>query len=169
MNINEYLTRQIGVARRYLDGALQNLTDEQLNWTPPGLANGIGATLLHLLGGEDMIFQAVLRDQPTIWETGGWADRVGVAQCPMHTDTWKPVMACQLSLASIIAYKKAVQAATDAYLASLTPEMLDRKVTFVGAERPVGEVLVMCITHISHHAGEVSALKGVQGCQGLPF
>jgi hypothetical protein len=59
MNTNDILARQIGVARRYLDATLQNLTPEELNWTPPGLANGIGATLLHLLGGEDRVVQTV--------------------------------------------------------------------------------------------------------------
>ena len=63
----------------------------------------------------------------------------------------------------------AVRAETDAYLAGLTPEELDRKVTTFMGELPVGAVLALFIGHQAHHLGEVSALKGAQGVKGLPF
>jgi uncharacterized damage-inducible protein DinB len=169
MEIKDYIARQVGVNRRYIDGTLENLTEELVNWTPPGQANSIGATLLHMLGGEDSVINRVIQGQPMVWETGGWASKVGIPMFPMHTDTWKPVMAAKLSIAPIMAYKDAVRAATDAFLAAATPEALDRTVNFVGADRATGEVLAMVITHGSHHAGEIAALKGVQDCQGLPF
>ena len=58
---------------------------------------------------------------------------------------------------------------TDAYLANLCAGDLDRKVRFFdGSERPLADVLVILIVHTASHAGEIAALKGVQGVQGLP-
>jgi hypothetical protein len=163
MEILEYISRQVGVNRRYVDGTLQNLTDELVNWVPPGQANSIGATLLHFIGGEDRVVQTVLQSKPTIWETGDWAAKIGIPIYPMTPEAWKAVSAVQLTLPSILDYLQVVRAGTDAYLASATPQALDRTVNFVGADRPAGEALAMVLTHASHHIGEVAALKGVQG------
>ena len=62
-----------------------------------------------------------------------------------------------------------VRGATDTNLAGLSAEELDRKVTFIGAESPVAEVLVMLAVHSAGHAGEIAALRGARGVEGLPF
>jgi hypothetical protein len=76
-----------------------------------------------------------------------------------------------MNLPSFREYAKAVYAATDAYVASLGPADLERKVDtgFVG-EQTVGYVLGnICVGHVAEHNGEIAALKGVQGLKGLPF
>jgi hypothetical protein len=51
----------------------------------------------------------------------------------------------------------------------LTAEELDRRVLFLDKERRVADVLAMLVVHNLSHAGEIAALKGVQGAAGLAF
>jgi hypothetical protein len=72
-------------------------------------------------------------------------------------------------LAPLLDYLQQVRAATDAYLAGVTPEELDRIVQIAGQDRPVAQVFVLLVVHSAAHTGEISALKGVSGAKGLPF
>ena len=74
-----------------------------------------------------------------------------------------------LALAPVLEYAEAVRNATDAYLARLTDDELDRQVSFFGSESSVAGVLVRFVAHTAGHAGEIAAVKGMQGLQGLPF
>lgn len=58
-------------------------------------------------------------------------------------------------------------AATDAFLATLTAEALDRKVKFAGGERTVADMLILSASQSLGHIGEIAALKGVQGVKGM--
>jgi hypothetical protein len=49
MDAKAYLTHQFASLRYFVDIALAGLTDEQLTWIPPGTANSIGLTALHML------------------------------------------------------------------------------------------------------------------------
>jgi hypothetical protein len=71
--------------------------------------------------------------------------------------------------APVLAYAEAVCEATNGYLARLTDDELDRRVSFFGRESSVGDVLARFVAHTASHAGEIAAVKGMQGLQGLPF
>ncbi len=169
MEVKEYIQKQLAQAHSLCDGVLAGLTDDQLNWVPPGTANTISATVMHIVGGEDSYIQGFIQGKPRLFDEGGWAARIGVSAPPRPGQPWDEYKTNKLSLAPILAYQQEVRAATDRYLAQLTPEQLDRKVNFAGRERTVGEVLTMLVGHIASHSGEVAALKGVQGAKGLPF
>jgi hypothetical protein len=52
----------------------------------------------------------------------------------------------------------------------LTDEELRREMPWpFGGTRPVADPLALIVVHTVSHAGEVSALKGVQGIAGIPF
>ena len=55
---------QVGWSCRTSDSVTADLTDEQLDWTPPGTANPVGATLLHAVASEDMFVHVVLQGKP---------------------------------------------------------------------------------------------------------
>ena len=155
--------------RRLVDATFQGLTDEQLNWTPPGEANPIRAALLHTIAAEDRYFQTVLRGQPMLWESGGWSEQVGLPYPPSAGRGWDEVKTTTLALEPVLAYAQAVRAATESYLAALTNEELDRTVQFFGGERPAADVITTFVAHTLGHAGEIAALRGAQGVKGLPF
>jgi hypothetical protein len=67
-------------------------------------------------------------------------------------------------------FAKAVYANTDAYLATLSDADLERKIQGPAGETTLGWFLTTILaTHFPGHAGEIAALKGVQGMKGLPF
>ena len=114
--------------------------------------------------------QHLLQGKPRLWETEGWASEMGVPSPPGRAYGWEEFRGKQSPIAAVLACQQAVRASTDDYLAKLTSEDLDRPVRFFdGSERPLREILVLLVAHTASHAGEIAALKGVQGGQGLPF
>jgi hypothetical protein len=153
--------------RRFVDGILAGLTDQQLNWQPPGTANPIGVSWLHLLTVEDGFIQTTIQGKPRLWESQDWTARTGIR--PRASDeSWDRVKQTQLTVAPLQAYGAAVRAATDAYLAGVTADELDRAVAANNTEMPVAVLLTMMVCHSAGHAGDIAAVKGVQGLKGLP-
>ena len=169
MNATQFVHLQVAEARGLNNAAMAGVTDEQFNWLPPGTINPIKSVLLHTVAGEDLFFQSLLRDRPPLWVTGGWAERIGLAQAPGGGQGWEEARATELALAPVLAYAEAVRNATNEYLARLTDDELDRRVSFFGTDSSVGAVLVRFAAHTAGHAGEIAAVKGMQGLQGLPF
>jgi uncharacterized damage-inducible protein DinB len=169
MEVKEYIQRQIANARRICDAAMDGTTDEQFNWTPPGTVNPIRASFMHLVGSEDLFIQVFFQGKPRVFETEKWGDKVGLAQLPGRSGNWDEAKHKTLPLGPAQAYQSAVRAATDAYLSRLTPQELDRMVDFSGTPRSVADVLATLVVHVTFHAGEIAAVKGVQGGKGLPF
>jgi uncharacterized damage-inducible protein DinB len=169
MQTKEYLLMQLTSLRQQASETLQDTTDEQLNWTPPGTANSIKATFLHLVTCEDVYIQGVLQNKPLVWETGGWDKRVGLENIPGVGNGWEQVKTAKLALAPLLEYDQAVQLATRAYLEKLDDEELNRTVRFYDEDVPAAAVLVFLVTHSSGHLGEIAAVKGIQGAKGLPF
>lgn len=169
MDAPSYVRKQIQTMRRFYQGALTGLTDEQFNWIPPGTANSIKASLIHLLAGEDMNIQRVLQGKPLLWDDEGWNRKIGVETRPGRDQGWDAIRETTIPLAPVLEYAQVVHAATDAYLADLTPEELERNVEFFVADARVADVLSILAVHVAGHSGEIAALRGIQGVKGLPF
>lgn len=161
MDAIAYLQIQFSVLRRQYSMALQDLTDEQINWTPPGTANPIGVTLLHTVSGEDMFLNRLILGQPTLWETQDWAKKIGVPTPPGGPRGWDEAKQARLELTPLMDFQEAVCEAISAYLNGLTPEALDRPVSAFGAERSTAELLAIVSCHSAEHLGEITCLKGV--------
>lgn len=169
MQAQEFIQVQIAVARRYTDAAMQGLTDAQFNWEPPGTANPIRATFMHIVGGEDRFIHVFMQGMPRVWETGGWAECIGLRTPPGGDGGWNEARTTYVALAPVLEYQADVRAATDAFLATLTEAELRREVDFPGGARPMVDVWAILMAHLLLHTGEVAAVKGIQGLNGLPF
>lgn len=163
MNTRDYIQRQFDAMRRQITNTLTGLNNDQINWAPPGKANKISAILLHAVAGEDRFIQTLVQGKPTLWESQAWGERIGVLITPSGRGGWDETSQATLQLAPLMAYQEAVALATNTYLASMTSEDLDRKVQMMNGERPIADLLVMLVSHVTGHVGEISALKGVQG------
>ncbi len=168
MDAKEYIIRQFRWARRQSDSVLLDVSQEQFNWTPPGTVSSISAIFLHMVTIEDAYIQEAILDKPRLWETGGWEDKIG-SRAPWRGENWDDLRGKELTLDDVAQFQEAVRAATDAYIETITSEELDRRVEFEGRERRIGDVLSMLVVHNLSHAGEIAALKGVQGAAGLSF
>lgn len=168
MDAQEYIIRQFRWARRQSDSVLLDTTEEHFNWTPSGTVSAISAIFVHMLTVEDAYIQEALLNQPRLWDTENWEAKIG-SRAPWRGENWDDLKGKQLTLEDVAQFQEVVRASTDSYLESLTPEELDRRVDFLGRERRVADVLCMLIVHNLGHAGEIAALKGVQGVAGLSF
>jgi uncharacterized damage-inducible protein DinB len=168
MEPREFIQLQMAAARKQSDAVLNAISNEQFNWMPPGTGNSISATFIHMLTSEDRSFQAILQGRPRIWETEGWGEKIGLQETPGGGFNWEQVKGMSLTMLSLLGYEQSVRTATDAYLAHLTSQELDRKITFYGRERLAADVISGTVLHIMLHTGEIAAIKGTMGIKGLP-
>ena len=167
MDATELLREQFASVRRFVDGILDGLTDDQLNWIPPGTANPIGVSWLHLLTVEDGFIQGTIQGQPRLWESQEWTAKTGIH--PRAGDeTWDRIKQTQLTVAPLQAYGDVVRGATEAYLSMATADQLARTVTVNNMEMSVSRLFTMMVCHAAGHAGDIAAIKGIQGLKGLP-
>jgi hypothetical protein len=169
MDAVTYIQRQVAGMWRLGDAILQDLTDEHLNWAPPGAVDSIGVILVHILADDDFYIQALLRGRPRLWEADGWGARLGLTTPPVNDQGWGEIRRTPLAVASVLGYAHAVRAATEEHLAGLSAADLDRVVADDDDGRLVADILASMTRHTLLHFGEIAALKGVQGAQGLPF
>ncbi len=174
MEIISLLREQLRAAHEYLDETMADVTAEQAQWIPPGRATPLGANYLHLVQSEDMIINGALQQKGTLAETT-WAGRIGADE-PMPTPPWEEedYMAwsrrVQMDLPKLKEYAQAVYAASDEYIATLTPEDLNRSVDLSAMGMSPVTLAWVLSRYITGHAdnicGEASALKGLQGAKG---
>ena len=169
MRVSDYVRAQVAGALRLGDSAMKDVTEEQFNWLPPGTANPVRATFLHMISTEDNFVQALIQGKPRTWDLGGWCDRIGVYTLPERGRGWEEAQARHVPLAAALEYQRAVRAATNAYLAGLTDEELDRMVDSFSGPGPTAEILALLVIHTANHAGDIASVRGMQGAKGLPF
>ncbi|MSQ13677.1 MAG: DinB family protein [Dehalococcoidia bacterium] len=147
---------------------MADVNDQMAGWDPKSKAHNIGSLYAHIVQGEDMAINGMLQGKPTLWQQDRWDKKLNIAFNGMQQPEPRIM---NVNLAAMKPYVEAVTKATDAYLAGLKPADLDYKLTIGG---PIGEqtlawcLQVMLAGNIRAHTGEISALKGRLGPQGLP-
>ncbi len=143
---------------------------------PGGKAFPLGATWAHLVFSEDVIVQGMMQGKAPLHATT-WEGKTG-SSAPMpamdenwsqNNETWSKSVVIDLPL--FRSYEQAVYAATDAYVASLKDEDLEKEVD-LGHEgkRTLAHLLSsFVIGHTNNLAEEISVLKGIQGKKGYQF
>ena len=173
MNTIELIQYSLGSAFDILGQVVADLTQEQADWVPPGIANPIGATYWHTVSSTDEIVCQWIRGEDSLCQKDGWQEKVLTVSAPepgQGGDCMAYMRAIRVDIAALHAYTGAVAGAIQAWLASLTPEDLERKLETPIGKLNVGQTLeVFVIWHVNAHCGEISALKGCQGVQGYPF
>ena len=171
MDAVSLLSMQVKDAHGIVAGTVGDLTAEQAAWSPDGAANGIGAELLHLLSAEDMFLSMMTGRQPQAM--GAFAGKTGASEAhPMgnYSDWAKRVKA---DLPQVKDYMQAVFKSTEDYVASLSPDDLDKEIDLssagMGKMSLGGFITTIAIVHTSNHVGEISCMKGIQGAKGYPF
>jgi hypothetical protein len=175
MNTVELVHFSLGFAFQVLEGLVADLTQEQADRVPPGNANPIGATYWHTIMYVDKIVHDWGMGQAALRETADWQEKVVITSPPVDPDDpmgdLRAVHAGQrVDLPSLHEYARATAKTVLDWVASLTPEDLERSVDTTIGELSLGQMLESYIIwHINVHCGEISALKGCQGLKGYPW
>lgn len=164
------IQQQAHGSRGWLEGTLGDLTPEQLKWAPQGVPP-IGAQYAHIVTGEDFLVNALAKGGAPMFATD-WAGKTGLSELPPQGAWGDWSRSVDVDLPALRAYAKAVFANTEAYIASLTPEDLDRTVDLTALG--IGKVSLgfflsgIVLANLNWHCGEISCLKGQQGLKGYP-
>ena len=171
MNTVELTQFSLSNAFSILGQVTADLTQEQADWMPPGIANPIGALYWHTVSSTDQIMHGWGMGQVPLSQEAGWQEKVLLASAPEgEEDRLAKMRAIRVDLLALHEYAQAVAGAAQGWLASLTPEDLERRMDTPIGELKLGQMLeTFVIWHVNAHCGEISALKGCQGARGYPF
>jgi hypothetical protein len=166
----EFIRQQLASLHNLFDRVTSDLTDQQLHHVAAAGVQPIAFSLWHYVRTEDNIIQFVIQHRATVWMEGGWPEKFGLDARSQGTGmTDEDASNFRISsLDEFRRYMTAVWAATDAYLAGLSPEETERSVTI----KPVGEMSLvnalggMCLTHGYRHLGEIEYARGLVGLKG---
>jgi hypothetical protein len=161
------LRGQLAEMHRLLELAIGDCPPEMLaNQLPGATINTIGAIYAHSVFSEDGLFHALIRGGTPVYYAQGWAQKVGL---DMPQGGLEPEWHPALDLATFREYAAAVYKETDDFLANATDADMEKIVDAGFAPpMPVGAFIAnIGVWHIATHQGEISALKGVQGVNGL--
>lgn len=171
MNTVELLNYSLSNAFGILAQVAADLTQEQADWIPPGIANPIGALYWHTVSGTDQVVHEWCQGEEPLSQRAGWHKRVLLAGAPSGgQETLEEMQAIRVDLPVLHDYARTVAEVSQNWAASLQSPDLEHEV-----ETPIGNLNLaqildtFVIWHINAHCGEISALKGCQGAKGYPF
>ena len=164
MNASEYAKGQVEGALDFLNTCVQGMDEAQYNWKPAGTCNPICKLHAHALSAVDFFITSTLQGQKTSWPQ--IASQVGL---PTNArEIWQSD--ATVSPSAMQEYAKSLRESVISYINTLSDEDLNREIdTRFAGTQTFGWVLQLVGSHTAAHAGEISAVKGMQGLKGLPF
>ena len=155
-----------------LDEAVGDMTAEQLNSRPAEGGLSPFFSLWHYVRTEDNIVNYVAQGQPTVWLNGGYHEKLGLHRTSQGTgmseDNAKALTLSDLAIWR--EYQPKVWAATDRYLAAMSPDEFESRTVTI---KPLGEMSLwqglngVCLSHGYRHVGEIEYVRGILGLGGL--
>jgi len=167
VELKDYIIGNLTDAHRMLGIALTDLDDKIVSYRASDHVNSIAQILAHVVMGEDRLINASCKGGERIFDAQGWEAKTGIPA--VQGGVWNDKV-WQMDIPAFLEYQKLVERNAMQYVLSVTPEELERDVTFGPFVQPVADQLRgVLVHHMLGHSGEISALKGVQGLKGLPF
>ena len=157
MNTIELLQYSLDTAFEVLGFVTADLTQEQIDWKPPGIASSIGSILSHLNTYLDFFLREVCIGL-----------RYEILKSPPPLEiVMKDV---RVDLQDLHVRTKRISMLSKDWLSSLTPADLEVEFDSAIGTINVGQMIeAYIIWHINVHCGEISCLKGCQGAKGYPW
>jgi len=148
----------------HVEGLTDGLTDEVAFFRPTANANSISWLIWHSARQHDLQL-AHIAGTEQVWFSGGWVDRFGLdlpCDAMGYGDGPDEVDKVRASADLLAGYYHGVHKATLEYLASITPEELDRVVD-EHWDPPVtaGVRLVSIIDDSAQHLGQAAYVRGI--------
>jgi hypothetical protein len=163
MKNSTLLRLQINESFDWLDQTIGELAPEQYNWQPAGSANPISRLHAHTLTSVDFWMNLMALQKPMLWQSV--SEKLGLPSNMQEVWTTE----APIKLTDMQGYSQSLRDASAA-VEALEDADLERVVMApVFGKRDVGFVIRLAGTQLAIHTGEISAAKGLQGLQGLPF
>ncbi len=164
MDAKEVILRSREQSLRYLNGALDGLTQKEAAWSPGPECNSIAFTLWHLTRVLDFFVIRVLQHDTELYEAEGWQKKLGTPEKTTGFEynveqlkAW-PVP----KLEELRKYANAVQERVQAFVSSVTAKKLDEVPRPERSPDSVGATLTRITTEMALHVGQIAYLRGVQ-------
>ncbi len=130
----------------HLGRATKELKPEQLDWRSCSEANTVRWILTHVTNMTQVYIPRVLKGEMSYWPNGWPKDYVGNSS---------------YSLEKILGDLERGEADTMRNLEGLTDASLEEEIDFWG-KRKRGQALMMLVSEIHHHEGQVAAILGLE-------
>jgi uncharacterized damage-inducible protein DinB len=168
MRIQDMLHGQLKFSHDTLMQSMADVDDDVRHHRHDGATiESINHIFTHVVHSEDLLVQGAAREQATIWEAAGFAERTGILTGAADGDIYARIGACDPELLG--EYAAAVFTATEEYAEQADDAEMGRVVdSFLGSQ-PSAAMLGTILWHSTVHNGEIAALKGTLGHKGLPF
>lgn len=164
MKATDYVKLQTEQAFGLLKMATDGMDDAQYNLDAPGTSNAAAKSHVHALTAYDFFVLNKGKGGDQIWPQ--FSSKHGLPANP--NDMWN--YSGTISGAAVNDFSRDIKAAVMEYIATLSDEDLDREVdTQFFGKQSLAWVLQLASMHAAGHAGDVAAVKGMQGLKGLPF
>lgn len=172
MNSIQLLTTQLKSAHELLETTISGVDETSAHFTAIGKAMPLGAAYAHAVISEDMILCQMLTHTTPLADNNA---ETGLS-IPMPTmDKWKTheqwYQTVKVDLAKLRVFAQKVYEATEKYISTLKESDLDEEIDIpgMGIRTRAHIISDFIIMHLASLAGEISAIKGVQGLKGYPF
>ncbi len=168
------LCAEARASHAWLRAIVHDVTPEQANWRPPGLANTIAAIYAHIVRNQDEDMNHSFLERPMLSE-GAWRGKTGLPSSWTDSDGSEWAIDAPIDWLALRSYGDAVGAWVVEAVGELTEDDLDRvaKLTTPGRPQWLGMDVVQLTVgrHVWMHGGEIACVKGLQGEQGYrsPF
>ncbi len=167
MAVVEFIQRCLDQNYHSLVYCLEDLTSEELSWSPNTHSMSIGFIAWHCCRIKDMWIQSRSRGVPQLWEES-WADKMGRAPAdPMDNGsrfTEKQLEEFQVpSLSLLLDYAKEANDKAMEFLQGINDDTLDKTViSALRGEIGMSTMFQQVIWEFNQHGGQMAYLKGMQ-------
>ena len=171
---SKILTEQLQGSHGLLNMTMQGVTPEVASFTPPGLANSITDTYVHIIVSEDWLIHVLLQNKQPLYASE-LKNKIGVEAFTHPADNAFPAWTkgAKIHMEELKEYADKIFAMSEEYIKNLTDEDLQKEAdlsAFGMGKSTVGFVIASIITsNMNLHTGEISAIKGIQGLKGYPM
>lgn len=164
MNAITYAKEQLASSFNLLNMCTDGLDDATYNWQPAGTSNSVAKSHVHALTAIDFFIMRAAKGGEMAWPQFASEHNLPTK----GQEIWN--FEGTIPFAAVKEFGKQAQKAALEYVASLKDEDLDTVIDaqFFG-KQPLAFFLQLVGMHTAGHAGDMAAVKGMQGMKGLPF
>ena len=162
VDLNVFIVSQCEAAYRWVEGATNGLTEEQLYFQPTPDTNSIAWLIWHLSRWRDRV-SAIVAGEPQVWVSDGWDQRFDIdSERTGLGDTPEQVAAFRVSREVLLGYAEAAHRVIVERVSRLTPQQFEEPVEYIAGEtRPAWRALGSVVGDSAQHVGQINYLRGM--------